>query len=71
MTRHLFYLLLVTTFLVVFVVFIGCGNSLVPIISKKYPGCQLLDYTEISQGYLEAKLQCGPLIKVVKLRDSR
>lgn len=70
MTKHFIGLLIVTVFLVL-VFFHGCTNPMVPLVQAKYPECQLLSYDELGSGYLEAKLQCGPVIKVVKMRDSR
>lgn len=69
-TKHLIGLLIVTAFLVL-MFFHGCTNPMIPLVQAKYPDCQLISYDELGNGYLEARLQCGPIIKVVKMRDSR
>lgn len=70
MTKYLIGLLLVAALLTL-LLFHGCANPLVPLVQAKYPDCQLLSYDELGQGYIEAKLQCGPIIKVVKFQDRR
>jgi hypothetical protein len=70
MVKYFIGLLLVTAFLTLLSLH-GCSSPLVPLIRAKYPDCQLLSYDELGQGYIEAKLQCGPLIKVVKFQDRR
>jgi hypothetical protein len=70
MTKHLIGLLIVAAFLT-FLILHGCANPLVPLIQARYPDCQLLSYDELGQGYVEARLQCGPVIKVVRFQDRR
>lgn len=71
MVKHLIGLI-VTTIILTFLMFSGsCTNPLVPVIQHKYPECQLLDYETLDDGYLEAKLQCGPIIKIIKMKERR
>ena len=71
MVKHLVALIFVTAFLTFFVMMVSCSDPILPLIKSKYPGCEILKYEELGKGYVEAHLQCGPLIKVVRFQDRR
>lgn len=49
----------------------GCAPAIVPVIEAKYPGCRVLKCEDLGKGYVEARLQCGPVIRVVKMREMK
>ena len=69
MVKKLIALVFVTAVLTLFVMLAACSDPLLPLIKSRYPGCEILKYEELGKGYVEAHLQCGPLIKVVRFQD--
>ena len=48
----------------------GCEGANVRRIEQAYPGCQLMKASRLEKNMVEVILQCGPLPKVIKLKES-
>ena len=39
------------------------------VLENRYPNCQVIRIGDVERGYVEASLQCGPVIKSVRYRS--
>jgi len=50
----------------------GCTNPMVGYVEARYPNCQVVKLDEQRSGdMVEVTLQCGPTLKIVKMRSNR
>ena len=47
---------------------IGCTNPLLAHLRQKYPNCDVVKLEEVDLGYTKAILQCGPLVKEIRVK---